>query len=102
MDVYSLVMAWGLESGDDTGMVRRILKALVPSDYLGELVSLLEWAILGVGFDIGEGVQHDELDEVIEREKAEAKGARRRVLRPWKVNASSRRHNLFRVLRKLT
>lgn len=56
MDVYSLVMVWGLECGDDMGTVRRIMDALVPSEYLGELDSLLEWVVTGAGFDIGEGV----------------------------------------------
>ncbi|GLJ30919.1 hypothetical protein SUGI_0615760 [Cryptomeria japonica] len=57
MDVYSLVMARGLECGDDTGTMRRAMEALVLSKYLGELDSLLEWAVPRVGFHIGEGVQ---------------------------------------------
>lgn len=59
IDVYSLVMAWGLESSDNTGMVKRVMEALIPADYLGELDSLLAWAVPGVGFDIGEGVKHE-------------------------------------------
>ncbi|GLJ39321.1 hypothetical protein SUGI_0802560 [Cryptomeria japonica] len=59
MDVYSLVMAWGLESGEDMEMVRSAMEALVPNDYLGELDSLLEWTIPNVGFYVGEGVNHE-------------------------------------------
>ncbi|GLJ12589.1 hypothetical protein SUGI_0194150 [Cryptomeria japonica] len=35
------------------------MQALVPSEYLGEIDYLLEWAIPREGFDIGEGVEHD-------------------------------------------
>ncbi|GLJ22869.1 hypothetical protein SUGI_0431090 [Cryptomeria japonica] len=59
MDVYSLIMVWGLECGEDTGTMRWVMEALVPNEYLGEMESFLEWVVPREGFDIDEVVEHE-------------------------------------------
>lgn len=63
MDIYSLIMAWGLDLGESIELVKKVMKTLVYEDYLEDMNSLLEWATPGVGMDISEGIDNDEEEE---------------------------------------
>lgn len=56
-------MAWGLELDSSSVEVRRVMQEIAPTEYLGNLESLLEWDILGRGFEVSEGILefHQEL-----------------------------------------
>ncbi|XP_057861159.2 uncharacterized protein LOC131069670 [Cryptomeria japonica] len=59
MDVFSLIMAWGLELEETTATVRRVMQTIGHDDFLVGMDSLLQWAELGVGFDAREGLETD-------------------------------------------
>lgn len=54
MDVYSLIMVWGLDVGEPVEVVKKMMETIVHSDYLNDMDLILEWAILGVGIDVRE------------------------------------------------
>lgn len=49
MDIYSLVMAWGLDLGEPVNEVRRVMKTLVHKYFLVDIERILQRAIPGVG-----------------------------------------------------
>lgn len=58
-DIYSLLMAWGLEMGHTVEEVRKVLQRIIPGEYLLNLESLLEWAVPGWGFNLAEGIPEE-------------------------------------------
>lgn len=64
MDIYSLIMAWGLDLGEPVEMVKGVMEALVHKDFLEGMDSILEWAIPREGMDICEGIEYAKSDEV--------------------------------------
>lgn len=58
MDVYSLILAWGLDLEKFVEPVRQVTEAIVPEDYHLGMESILEWVVPGVGFDVCEGIQN--------------------------------------------
>ncbi|GLJ15357.1 hypothetical protein SUGI_0251870 [Cryptomeria japonica] len=56
MDVYSLIMAWGLDLGESEEMVK-VMESIVHRDYLNGMDSILEWEISGVGFHVREEIE---------------------------------------------
>lgn len=64
MDVYSLIIVWGLDLGETVETVKRVMEAIVHSDFLEGMDSIMEWAIPGEGLDVREGIESAESDEV--------------------------------------
>lgn len=59
MEIYSLIAAWGLEFEDTMAKVKNVLNDLIVEDYLGDMESIFEWAILRVGINISGGsIEH--------------------------------------------
>lgn len=56
MDIYLLVMAWGLNLGELVNEVRRVMKTLVHKYFLVDMESIPQWVILGVGLVKIEGM----------------------------------------------
>lgn len=56
MEIYSLIMAWGLDLGETVKIVRKVMEAIVHSDYLEGMESILGWFILGVVLDVHIGL----------------------------------------------
>lgn len=56
MEIYSLIVAWGLELKDTVDKVRRVLKELITKKNLDGLDSVLEWVFPRVGIVIFEGM----------------------------------------------
>lgn len=68
MDVYSLIMAWGLDLGETVKTVTRVMEAIVHRDFLDGIYSILEWAIPREGLDVREGIddgEHEEFEKCI-------------------------------------
>lgn len=59
MDVYSLMVVWGLEFEDSIDTVKMVMKALVPEEFLLGMDSIFEWVVPGEGFDVVEGTNGD-------------------------------------------
>lgn len=64
LDIISMVIAWGLESGDNTDTIKWAVTSIFEDAMLEGLDSILEWAVPGVGFDYLEGfVEAKDADE---------------------------------------
>lgn len=61
MDVYSLIIAWGLDLGELTRIVREVMEMMVHRYFLEGLESILEWVVPGEYFDYREGFENVEL-----------------------------------------
>lgn len=57
LDIISMVIAWGLEIGDDIETVKWAATSLFDDDFIEGLDSILEWVVPGVGFDYSEGFE---------------------------------------------
>lgn len=52
-----MVVAWGLELGDTMKNVKWVVCSIIDYEWLIGLDSFLEWVVLGVGFDVSEGIE---------------------------------------------
>lgn len=61
MEVYSLIMAWACEFKPEVEKVKLTLVKLIDQEFLINLDSILEWVVLGIGIQIKEGDNQEEL-----------------------------------------
>lgn len=57
LDIISMIIAWGLEIGEDIEMVKWAITLIFEDEMLEGLDSILEWVVLGVGLDYSEGFE---------------------------------------------
>lgn len=66
VDVVTMVLAWGLELGERKDVLVEVLRLCVEDDWLGGLMELLQMTMSGVGFNVGEGLDINGIQELRE------------------------------------
>lgn len=56
LDMYSLIVAWGLDIGEPVELVCKVMLKIVHKDFLVDMDSIFKWVIPRVGLDIFEGI----------------------------------------------
>lgn len=64
VDIASMIFAWGLELNEEIEVIKWVMSSLFDANLLMGMDSFLEWAVLGVGYDVLEGIK--DTDEVTE------------------------------------
>lgn len=62
IDIYSLIMAWDLDLGEQVETIREVMRTIVPKDFLDGLDSMFKWVIPDVGMGLREGNEDEKRD----------------------------------------
>lgn len=60
-DIASMLFAWGMELNEEVEIVKWVVRSLFEEELLGKLESLVEWVVLGKGYDVSKGIE--DMDE---------------------------------------